>query len=171
MPCWLRLSWQGRVITWQMMGLCLPGCDCTCLGFVHAVVFVCSTQGRVSSLSQNFKNAHIQNSSSKISACPDLATNLLQILTPTTSNSLLCQKRRLILQLSPRTWSVGKNTLFLPPKKSKLKKNYIKILPVQKGDFQETTCPKDRQGGSWLSPWLYLPMQWWLYLYLKVVSS
>ena len=34
----------------------------------------------------------VQNSNSKISACPDLDTYLLQILIPNTFNSLLCQK-------------------------------------------------------------------------------
>ena len=34
----------------------------------------------------------VQKSNSKISASPDLATYLLQILIPTTFNSLLCQK-------------------------------------------------------------------------------
>ena len=35
----------------------------------------------------------VQNSNFKISARPDLATNLLQILIPATSNSLVCQKK------------------------------------------------------------------------------
>ena len=37
------------------------------------------------------------------------------------------------------------------PQKVKIENSLKKILPVQKGGFQETTCPKDRQDGSWLS--------------------
>ena len=133
-----------------MMGLCFPGCDCTCLGFVHAVVCVCVQLKVESPHLARISKMPIQNSSSKISACPDLATNLLQILTPTTSNSLLCQKRKLTLQPSPRIWSVRKIILVLPPKvkiEFFLYQNFARKL-----HFQETTCPKDRQGGSWLSP-------------------
>ena len=36
----------------------------------------------------------VQNSNSKISARPDLANNLVQILIPTKLNGLLCQKKR-----------------------------------------------------------------------------
>ena len=46
----------------------------------------------------------IRNSKLKISARPDSATNLLQILIPTTSNSLLCQKVQFTLQLCLRIW-------------------------------------------------------------------
>ena len=35
----------------------------------------------------------------------------------------------------------------------------LKFLPVQKGGFQETACPKDRLDGSWLSPWLAGPQE------------
>ena len=53
----------------------------------------------------------VQNSKFKISARPDLATNLLQILIPATINSLVYQKGQFTLQLCPR------------------------ILPVQTGGF------------------------------------
>ena len=43
----------------------------------------------------------VQDSNSKISDFPDLSTNLLQILIPTTFNSPLCQKEHFILHLSP----------------------------------------------------------------------
>ena len=41
----------------------------------------------------------VQNSIFKISARPDLATYLLQILIPATFNSLVCQKGQFTLQL------------------------------------------------------------------------
>ena len=51
----------------------------------------------------------VQNSNFKISARPDLAAYLLQILIPATIiNSLVCQKGQFILQLYPRGWFVRK---------------------------------------------------------------
>ena len=50
----------------------------------------------------------VQNSNFKISARPDLATNLLQILIPATINSLVCQKGQFTLQLCHRRWFVSK---------------------------------------------------------------
>ena len=50
----------------------------------------------------------VQNSNFKISARPDLAINLLQILIPATANSLICQKEQFTLQLCPRRWFVTK---------------------------------------------------------------
>ena len=50
----------------------------------------------------------VQNSNFKISARPDLAINLLQILIPATINSLVCQKGQFTLQLCPRRWFVTK---------------------------------------------------------------
>ena len=38
----------------------------------------------------------------KISACPDLATDLFKILIPTTFNNLLCQKGEFILKPCPK---------------------------------------------------------------------
>ena len=49
-----------------------------------------------------------QNSNFKISAHPDLATNLLQSLIPFTFNSLLHQKGQFTYQLCPRKWFVMK---------------------------------------------------------------
>ena len=46
----------------------------------------------------------VQNSNFKISARPDLATYLLQILIPATFNSLVCQKGQFTLQLCPKRW-------------------------------------------------------------------
>ena len=48
----------------------------------------------------------VQNSYFKISARPDLATYLLQILIPATFNSLVCEKGQFTLQLCPRRWIV-----------------------------------------------------------------
>ena len=48
----------------------------------------------------------VQNSNFKISARPDLATYLLQILIPATFNSLVCQRGQFKLQLCPRRWFV-----------------------------------------------------------------
>ena len=57
----------------------------------------------------------VQNSHSKISTRPDLATNLLQILIPTTIDSLLCQKGHFTRQLCPRRWFVMKTFGYYPP--------------------------------------------------------
>ena len=48
----------------------------------------------------------VLNSIFKISACSDLATQLLQIHVPTILNSLLCQKRQFTLQPCLRRWFV-----------------------------------------------------------------
>ena len=80
---------------------------------------------------------------------PDLTTNLLQILIPTTFISLLCQKRLFILQLCPEDGLFGKYFVYYP-QKVKIENSSYKFLPVQNGGFQETTSPKDRQDGSWL---------------------
>ena len=93
----------------------------------------------------------VQNSKFKISARPDLATNLLQILIPATINSLVCQRGQFTLQLCHRSWFVRKIFGYYFPK-VKLKKSSQKYLPVQAGGFYETTCPKDRQDRCWLSP-------------------
>ena len=79
----------------------------------------------------------VQNSNSKISACPDLATDLLQILTLTTFNSILCQKCQFTLQLCPERLCFGK-CLVITPKKSKFP---IEIF----------ACPKRRFSGNCLS--------------------
>ena len=55
-----------------------------------------------------------QNSNSKISACLDLATLLLQILIPTTFYSLLCQKGKFTLKPCPRKLFVTKIFVFYP---------------------------------------------------------
>ena len=58
----------------------------------------------------------VQNNNFKISARPDLATYLIQILIPATLNSLLCQKGQITLQLCPRRWFLRKIFVYYPPK-------------------------------------------------------
>ena len=86
----------------------------------------------------------VQNSNFKISARLDLATNLFQILIPTTIKSLMCKKGQCTLQLCPRRWFVRKylNITRFTPQKSKLnslhrnfclsKQEVFRKLPVQK---------------------------------------
>ena len=85
----------------------------------------------------------VQNSNSKISVRPDLATHLPQILIPVTFNNLVCQKGKFTLQVWSRRWFVRKIFGYYLPK-VKIEKSSLKILPVQTGGFKETTCPKDR---------------------------
>ena len=57
----------------------------------------------------------VQNSNFKISARPDLATDLFQILIPATFNSLLYQKGKVTLQLCPRSFFLrGKYLVVIP---------------------------------------------------------
>ena len=93
----------------------------------------------------------VQKSNLKISAHPDLATNLLQILIPTTFNSLLCQKANLHFSSVLKNGLLGKY-LIITPKKSKLKiekkymkKIFVEIFACPKSRFSGTSCPKDRQ--------------------------
>ena len=58
----------------------------------------------------------VQNSNTQIPASPDLATNLLQILIPTTFDSLLCQKSQFTLQLLPERLYVRKVFSYYPQK-------------------------------------------------------
>ena len=58
----------------------------------------------------------VQNINFKISARPDLATNLLQMLTLATINSVVCQKGQFTLQLCPRGWFVKKIFGYFTPK-------------------------------------------------------
>ena len=75
----------------------------------------------------------VQNSNFKISARPDLDTNLL-LLIPATINSIVCQKEQFILQLCPRRWFVrkifGYCTTYV-----KIEKSSGKFWPVQTGGF------------------------------------
>ena len=83
----------------------------------------------------------VQNSYFKISARPDLATYLLQILIPATINSLVCQKGQFNFSYVLKDGLLGKY-LVITPQKSKLKNHHRKFclskqevlrkLPVQK---------------------------------------
>ena len=95
----------------------------------------------------------VQNSYFKTSAHQDLGANLFQISTPTTFNILLCQKGQFTLQPCRRIWFVREIFGYYPPK-VKIEHSSYRFLPVQKGGFQETACPKNRQDGFWLSPCL-----------------
>ena len=66
-------------------------------------------------LARNLKMP-VQNSNSKFSARPDLATHLLQILIQTTFNSLVYQKGQFPLWLCPRRWFAWEVFGYHPPK-------------------------------------------------------
>ena len=74
---------------------------------------------------------------------------------PTRFNILLSQTGKITLQSCPRRWVVWKRLGYYP-KNVKIEDSSWKFLPVQKGGFQKTACPKDGLDGSWLSPWMYL---------------
>ena len=57
----------------------------------------------------------VQNSNFKISARPDLATYLLQILISATINCLVCQKGQYTLQLYLRRWVFKKIFVYYNP--------------------------------------------------------
>ena len=64
----------------------------------------------------------VQNGYFKISARPDLATYLLQILIPATFHSFVCQKGQFAPQLCSRRWFVWKIFGYYTPK-VKIKKS------------------------------------------------
>ena len=72
----------------------------------------------------------VQNTDIQISALPELATNLLQILIPTTFYCLLCQKGQFTLQPCPRGSLVWKMLIFF---------------------HRNFACPKWRFSGNYLS--------------------
>ena len=83
----------------------------------------------------------VQNSNFKISARPDLDTNLLQILIPTsTINSLVCQKGQFTLQLCPRRWFVRKIFGY-----------YTLKVKIEKIIIENFACPNRRFLGNYLS--------------------
>ena len=88
----------------------------------------------------------VQNSITKIYARPDLATQLLQILTPTTFSSILCQKGDLYFSLALEDGLLGKY-LFITSKKSKLK-NFQRNLCLSKKD--RLKLPVQKSG--WTGP-------------------
>ena len=82
----------------------------------------------------------VQNKNSIIFAHPELATYLLQILIPTTFNSLLGQDGQCTLQPCPKRWFV-RNNVWLVPQKSQIGK-LINIF---------FACPKRRFSGNCLA--------------------
>ena len=89
-------------------------------------------------LSQDFINACPKQQFQNF-ARPDLATYLLQILIPATSNSLVCQKWQFILQLWPRRWLVRKIFGYYTQKSN------WKII------IENFACPNRRFLGNYLS--------------------
>ena len=76
----------------------------------------------------------VQNSNFKISARPDLATDLLQIHIPATINSLVCQKGQFTLVLEDGL--LGQYLVITYyTQKVQIEKSTLKILPVQTGGF------------------------------------
>ena len=82
----------------------------------------------------------VQKSNFKISARPDLATNLLQILIPATINSLVCQKGQFTLQLCPRRWFVRKIFGY-----------YTQKVKIEKSSIENFACTNRRFLGNYLS--------------------
>ena len=88
----------------------------------------------------------VQNNSFKISARPDLATYLLQILIPATIDSLVCQKGQFTLQLVLEHGLLEKY-LVIAPQKSKLK-NLLRIFCLSKQEvFRKLPVQKTGRTG------------------------
>ena len=100
----------------------------------------CSKRRRRSSVLARILRMPVQNSNLKISARPDLATNLLQILIPATFNSPLCQKGQFTLQLCPRRWFVRKIFCYYHPK-----------VKIEKSTLETFACPNRWFLGNYLS--------------------
>ena len=94
-------------------------------------------------LSEDFKNAYPKQQF-QISARPDLAINLIQILLPTTFNSL--RKANLHFSYVLEDGSLGKY-LIIAPQKSKLQILYRNFCLSKKRGFQETASQSKRQVG------------------------
>ena len=88
----------------------------------------------------------VQNSYFQISARPDLATYLLQILIPGTFNSLVCQKGQFILQLYFRRWFVRKIFGYYTTKVKIELKNHHKMFACPNRSFLGN-CLSKRQVG------------------------
>ena len=91
----------------------------------------------------------VQNSNLKISARPDLAARLLQVLIPATFNRLVCQKGQFTLQLCPRRWFVRMMFVYYPPK-VKIEKIFIEIFSCRNRRFSGNYLSKG-QGGRVLA--------------------
>ena len=86
-------------------------------------------------LSQDSNKKTVQNSNSKISGCPDLATNLLQILILTAFNSLV-SKKPVYTSYVLSDGLLGKY-LVITPRRSKLKILYLKYFACPRRKFSE----------------------------------
>ena len=98
----------------------------------------------------------VQNSNFKISARPDLATYLLQILIPATINSLVCHKGHLHIFHIIEDDLFGKYLLILP-QKSKLK-NLHRIFFLSKQEVFLGNYLSKRQAGRVLAKSLMYTM-------------
>ena len=76
---------------------------------------------------------HVQNCNHKLSSHLDVATQLLQILTPSISNSLLCQKEKCTHQPYLENLLSGKNVYY--PQIVDVKNSSKKSLPFHKGSI------------------------------------
>ena len=104
----------------------------------------------------------VQNSNSKISACPDLYIQLLQILIPTTNDSLLCQKGHFTLWPCPRRSFICKNKiLLLSQKVPVLKTGWIASgsVPVSIWYKPHQTCMDTCNSQVWKNTDLHLVIQ------------
>ena len=90
----------------------------------------------------------------RISAHPNLVSQLFHTLIPTTFT--FCIKKG-NSHCSCLKQSVRKIVCYWL-KKVIIEKLKQKFLPVQKGGFPETACPKDRLDRSWLSPCYLKPL-------------
>ena len=91
----------------------------------------------------------LQNSNVKISARPDLATQLLQIIMPTTFDSLLCPKCQFTLQQCIRRLFIMKRYMVISPK-IKTFEFFMEIFACLKRSFSGNHLSK-RQGGQALA--------------------
>ena len=78
----------------------------------------------------------VQNSNFKISARPNLATNLLQILIPATINSLVSKKGNLQFSYVIKDGLLGKY-LVITPRMSKLKNHHRKFCLSKQEVFRK----------------------------------
>ena len=89
-------------------------------------------------LSQDFKKMPVQNCNSKISAHPDLATQLLQTRYQLILFAFFVKRGNLHFS------HILENNLVITRQKVKIEIFSWNCLPVPLGGFQETACQKDR---------------------------
>ena len=91
----------------------------------------------------------IQNSKF-LNSCPYSATNLLQILIPTTFNSLFCQKGQFTLESYPRKWDFSQ-IFGYNPKKVQIKNSSKNFFSCPKRSFFLGNCLSNTMTG-WTGP-------------------